>query len=174
MSHDRTIVIATLDSAVVGPIRVAATEQGICALAYARWHDRLALAAWESADYICIRGTNPAISACAQWLKNYDRAKNAALPDVDLRFLPAFTQRVLRATARLEFGESLSYAQLAGKSGSPRGARAVGQAMRRNPIPLIIPCHRVMAANAKLGGFTPGLELKRTLLAHEKIAWADS
>jgi len=75
-------------------------------------------------------------------------------PDIDLSSCPAFHQRVLRACRKIPFGQTISYGGLATKAGHPGAARAVGQAMAANPLPLVIPCHRVVAANGRLGGFS--------------------
>jgi methylated-DNA-[protein]-cysteine S-methyltransferase len=91
----------------------------------------------------------------------------------DLPLAPSgtpFQQRVWQALAAIPFGEVRSYAQLADAAGCPGGARAVGQANARNPIPLIVPCHRVTAASGELGGFSAGLDRKRWLLRHEGAA----
>ena len=81
-----------------------------------------------------------------------------------------FQRRVWEALATIPFGEVRSYAQLAEMAGCPGGARAVGQANARNPIPLVVPCHRVTAASGALGGFSAGLDRKRWLLRHEGVA----
>ena len=86
---------------------------------------------------------------------------------VDLRGVTDFTRRVLRATRRIPFGTLLSYGDVASRIGSPRASRAVGGALGRNPVPIIVPCHRVIAQGGKLGGFTGGLETKRALLQIE-------
>lgn len=92
-------------------------------------------------------------------------------PDLplDRRNLSPFTLVVLE-NLRLHTprGSFTTYGQLAARCGSPRGARAVGGVMARNPWPLLYPCHRVLAGNLGLGGFGPGIELKKTLLTLEK------
>ncbi|HOF87265.1 MAG TPA: methylated-DNA--[protein]-cysteine S-methyltransferase [Armatimonadota bacterium] len=93
----------------------------------------------------------------------------AALP-VDLAGVPPFTRRVLTACRAIPFGTVRTYRELAERLGCPRGSRAVGQALARNPVPVVIPCHRVMGANGALTGFLGGLAWKRALLAHEGIA----
>jgi methylated-DNA-[protein]-cysteine S-methyltransferase len=88
----------------------------------------------------------------------------------ELRFSPvgtAFQKRVWSELQRIPFGEMRSYAELAAAVGRPGAARAVGQANAANPICLLVPCHRVIAANGKLGGFAYGDKLKRRLLEHE-------
>jgi methylated-DNA-[protein]-cysteine S-methyltransferase len=79
-----------------------------------------------------------------------------------------FGRRVLGELAKVRFGHTLSYGELARRAGSPGAARAVGGVMAKNPIPLVVPCHRVLAAGGKIGGFTGGLRLKRALLDLEK------
>ena len=78
-----------------------------------------------------------------------------------------FQRRVWEALSRIPFGKTCSYAEIAGTVGCPGGSRAVGQANGRNPIPLIVPCHRVVASDGGLGGYSGGIEIKRWLLAHE-------
>ena len=91
----------------------------------------------------------------------------AALP-LDLRGAP-FHLRVWQELRKIPPGETVSYQELARRLGNPKGSRAVGQACGANPIPLIVPCHRVIAANGSLGGFSSGLERKRWLLEHEQV-----
>ena len=86
---------------------------------------------------------------------------------VDWRGQTAFTRQVLEACARVPYGETVSYGELARQIGSPKAARAVGQALGRNPVPLIVPCHRVIAGGGGLGGFGGGLAMKRRLLELE-------
>ena len=84
--------------------------------------------------------------------------------------LPRFTAKVLDAVTRIPFGAALSYGEVAAAVGSPKAARAVGQAVGSNPLPLLIPCHRVLAAEGRIGGFGCGLAWKRFLLDLEGIA----
>jgi len=90
----------------------------------------------------------------------------------DLPLAPAgtdFQRRVWQALQDIPFGATRSYADLAEASGNPRAVRAVGQANRRNPIGVVIPCHRVIAADGGLGGYAGGLVRKRRLLALEGV-----
>jgi len=86
----------------------------------------------------------------------------------DHRFIPGFLAEVLAALRTIPAGKTLTYGELADLAGRPRAARAVGMAMRRNPTPMLVPCHRVVASTG-LGGFTPGLGLKKRLLGLEEI-----
>lgn len=93
----------------------------------------------------------------------------------DLALAPAgtpFQQRVWKGLTDIPYGRVISYGELARRIGMPGAARAVGQANGANPIPIVIPCHRVIAANGKIGGFSSGLAIKRQLLAHECVELA--
>ena len=83
-----------------------------------------------------------------------------------------FQQQVILATRAIGFGETLSYGELAARAGSPNAARAVGTVMANNDVPIIIPCHRVLASGGKIGGFSApqGIDLKRRLLDLEANA----
>ena len=78
-----------------------------------------------------------------------------------------FYRRVLAALARVEYGETTTYGTLAARAGNPRGARAVGTVMNRNPVPIVLPCHRVVGANGSLTGYGGGLWRKELLLQLE-------
>jgi methylated-DNA-[protein]-cysteine S-methyltransferase len=86
---------------------------------------------------------------------------------IDWRLTGGFIQRVLRETARIPFGETRSYGQMAALAGSPRAFRAAGSALGANPIPIVVPCHRVLRSNGALGGYGGGLEVKQRLLELE-------
>ena len=80
-----------------------------------------------------------------------------------------FRADVLRALEQVDFGETVSYAELALRVGNPKASRAVGTAMATNPIPIVVPCHRVLRTGGHLGGYGGGLDAKRWLLAHEGV-----
>jgi len=88
---------------------------------------------------------------------------------LDLRDVSTFDRAVLEGARRLGFGQMSSYGRLAARIGRPRAARAVGGALGRNPIPIVIPCHRILAADGSLGGYGGGLDLKRALLRLEGV-----
>lgn len=98
-------------------------------------------------------------------------AGNAAgrLPPLDWSGATPFQQRVWRALLRLAPGQTRSYGEIARRIGRPGGARAVGGACAANPIPVLVACHRVLAARGRAGGFSAGLDWKRTLLAREGV-----
>lgn len=86
---------------------------------------------------------------------------------LDSRDLTSFERQVLLNTFEIKKGQTLSYKELASKSGRPKAARAVGNIMNKNPFPLLIPCHRVTASNGKIGGYAYGVRIKKLLLKAE-------
>ena len=82
--------------------------------------------------------------------------------------ISAFAASVLRETARIPYGETVSYGGIAERIGRPAANRAVGGALNKNPLPIVIPCHRVIAANGRLNGYAYGLDMKKMLLRLEK------
>ena len=90
-------------------------------------------------------------------------------PPLDLTGVPAFQRRVYQVTATIRPGETMSYGQVAARLGQPGAARAVGRALGDNPVPIVVPCHRVLAADGKLHGFSApgGLATKRRMLQIE-------
>jgi O-6-methylguanine DNA methyltransferase len=93
--------------------------------------------------------------------------------ELDLEGRTPFQEKVLRLVASIPYGRTKGYGQVAGEAGNPGAARAVGSVMHNNPIPLVIPCHRVLSAGGKLGGFGSGIENKKRLLNMEGAAWKD-
>lgn len=88
---------------------------------------------------------------------------------IDWRLVRGFAGEVLRATARIPFGGVSSYREIATAAGSPNAYRAAGNALGSNPVPIVVPCHRVLHAGGGLGGYTGGLERKRYLLRLEGV-----
>ena len=111
---------------------------------------------------------SPMIAAVKGALTKYfaaGAADFAALP-LDLQGTP-FQQKVWQELQRIPRGRTISYKELARRAGSPQAFRAAGQANGSNPIPIIVPCHRVISADGSLGGYSSGLDKKRWLLQHE-------
>ena len=91
------------------------------------------------------------------------------LPPLDSSSGTKFQQCVWAALRKIKLGRTQSYGEIAVAIGNPKAVRAVGGACGANPIPLLVPCHRVLAANQKIGGFSGGREWKRKLLALEQV-----
>jgi methylated-DNA-[protein]-cysteine S-methyltransferase len=111
---------------------------------------------------------NPApFKGLMERLRAYFSGQPASFPDMlDLSTATPFQRRVWQAARMIPYGETRTYGWLAGQIGRPGAARAVGQAIGRNPVPIVIPCHRVLGSSG-LGGFYGGLDLKRSLLRLE-------
>jgi methylated-DNA-[protein]-cysteine S-methyltransferase len=85
-----------------------------------------------------------------------------------MKHLSSFARKVYQAVATIPLGETRSYQWVAAKAGNPKACRAVGQILKRNPYPILIPCHRVVASDNRIGGYAFGIERKRHLLQREQ------
>jgi methylated-DNA-[protein]-cysteine S-methyltransferase len=110
--------------------------------------------------------------ACQEVAEYMMNAREKFETPLDLSTGTEFQRSVWRRLQRLRFGSSTTYADLAESIGHPESARAVGNAVGANPLPIVIPCHRVLARGGKLGGFSGGLSRKRKLLSIEGIAFS--
>jgi methylated-DNA-[protein]-cysteine S-methyltransferase len=104
-------------------------------------------------------------------LRAYFSGRKVAFPDrLDLSAATSFQREVWEKTRLIPYGETRSYAWVADQINRPKAVRAVGQALARNPLPVIVPCHRVLNVDGKLGGYSGGVEMKRELLFLEASA----
>ena len=118
--------------------------------------------------------SDPVLSEAARQLTEYFAGERTEF-DLPLRPIGTdFQQRVWRALCDIPFGQTWSYGELAEHIGKPTASRAVGLANGRNPISIVIPCHRVIGANGSLTGYGGGIERKRWLLSHESGAVEDA
>lgn len=140
----------------IGPLVVSANQAGIDAV---RFGDPGEVPASSS---------DPMLEAAGRQLTEYFEGRRTTfdLP-LDLRAAGDFQRPVLSATARIPAGSVLTYAQMARTIGRPGAARAVGGALNRNPLPILVPCHRVVGSSGKLVGYAGGIEAKRKLLILE-------
>jgi methylated-DNA-[protein]-cysteine S-methyltransferase len=159
------VAYASVDSP-LGPLTVAVTPRGLVRVAYteSRSQDEVLqeLAAKVSPRVL----EAPArLDDTRRELDEYfeGRRTDFDLP-IDWSVTRGFTQKVLRATARIGFGQVRTYADVASRAGSPRAVRAAGNALGANPMPVVVPCHRVVRTGGGLGGYTGGLHRKEFLL----------
>jgi methylated-DNA-[protein]-cysteine S-methyltransferase len=153
----------------LGPLVVAATPKGLVRVSYTEFRGED-----EVLEELARRVSPRVLEAPARLdrvrreLEEYfeGRRQDFDVP-IDWSYLAGFTREVLRATARIGFGEVSSYAGVAAEAGSPRAVRAAGNALGSNPMPVVVPCHRVLRSGGKLGGYTGGLERKEFLLRLE-------
>ena len=148
----------------VGPLLVAVTERGLCRISYDAEPERELDGLARTYGARVLRSGRP-IDPVKRELDEYfeGRRREFDLP-IDLRGRSDFTLAVLEQLARVPYGEITTDGSLAARSGRPRAARAVGTIMNRNPIPIVLPCHRVVGSTGSLVGYGGGLDRKRQLL----------
>jgi methylated-DNA-[protein]-cysteine S-methyltransferase len=159
---DTATTIETFEVATpLGTLRGAATRRGLALLAFTRseWDRPLARLGGS-------QRANPRHPAARELREYFAGTRREFTTPVDLALATPFAREVLGRLAKAPFGATTTYGAIARDVGRPRGARAVGQAVASNPVPVVVPCHRVVAANG-LGGFSGGLDVKRWLLRHE-------
>jgi methylated-DNA-[protein]-cysteine S-methyltransferase len=153
----------------LGPLVVAATPKGLVRVSYSEFRGED-----EVLEDLARRVSPRVLEAPARLdpvrreLDEYfeGRREDFDIP-IDWSYLAGFTREVLRATAAIPFGDVSTYAGVAAAAGSPRATRAAGNALGANPMPVIVPCHRVLRTGGQLGGYTGGLERKEFLLRLE-------
>jgi len=151
----------------VGTLFVAATERGLCRIAYDAEPERELDSLSRVFGLRVLRSTMP-IDPARRQLDEYFEGKRQRFDlAVDLALQADFNRRVLRELARVPYGEVVTYGELATRAARPRAARAVGTVMNRNPLPIVLPCHRVIGSNGKLVGYGGGLHRKEALLRLE-------
>lgn len=163
------VAYTTLDSP-LGTLLLASTDRGLVRLAYVDFEGQDEVIA-ELATRISPRvlAVPRRLDEARRELDQYFAGSREEfdLP-IDWRLSHGFGRRVLRATARIPYGAVSSYKQVATAAGSPHGFRAAGNALGSNPIPIVVPCHRVLHSGGGLGGYTGGIERKRLLLTVER------
>lgn len=163
------IAYATFDSP-VGRLLLASSPRGLLRLAYLDAPDQEDAALEQLAAKVSPRilAAPARLDEPRRELDQYFAGKRRRFEvRLDWELTRGFGRRVLQATARVPFGSHTTYQRVAAEAGSPRGYRAAGNALGANPIPIIVPCHRVLHATGGLGGYTGGLDRKRLLLAIE-------
>ncbi len=156
-----TIYTTEIDSP-LGAIRLAGTSKGLCGLWF---HDQRYfpqdMTAWQS--------EKSPFKEITQWLESYFKGQRPEL-ELPMDFVSGtpFQQQVWQALLRIPLGETCTYGHLAALLDRPTASRAVGAAVGRNPLSIIVPCHRVVGSNQSLTGYAGGLDRKRWLLDHER------
>ncbi len=161
------VTYASLDSP-FGPLLAATTRRGLVTLAFPEQDADTVLERLARKVSPRIVEADGALDAIERELDEYfaGRRREFALA-LDWTLIGPFGRRVLRRTAAIPFGDVLTYAEVAAAAGSPRGSRAAGNALGANPIPIVIPCHRVLRTTGALGGYAGGVRRKRFLLELE-------
>ncbi|MFC1728832.1 methylated-DNA--[protein]-cysteine S-methyltransferase [candidate division KSB1 bacterium] len=154
----------------LGEFHTAATDRGVCAIAWST-------TAWEKFledvkkhfNILLVRDSNR-LKKVNEELEGYFSGKVTRFSClVDLINVTEFERKVLNKARDIHWGSTISYGALAREAGSHGGARAAGNALGKNPVPIVIPCHRVIKSDGTLGGFTGGTDKKVFLLEHEGV-----
>jgi len=152
----RADVFKALYESPIGPLEVAGTEEGILSIEFS---ERSAFPAGPPA---------PCLKDCIRQLEDYFAGRRRVFTlRLDLRGTP-FQKRVWDELLKVPFGRTVAYRDIAEALGNPRATRAIGGANHRNPVSIVVPCHRVIGADGGLTGYGGGLRRKEWLLAHEQ------
>jgi len=152
----------------VGQLLVAATDRGLLRIHFAGWEPERMLDEIAQVAGPRVLRAPTAVATVHRELDEYFEGRRHAFDlAVDLRGLAPFTVTVLGELAKVPYGHTATYGELATRAGRPRAARAVGMVMNRNPIPIVLPCHRIVGASGDLVGYGGGLERKEQLLRLE-------
>src|SRR3954451_22692933 len=162
------VAYASVDSP-LGPLVVAATPKGLVRVSYSKFRGE------DDVLEELARRVSPRVLEAPARLDGvrreldeyFDGRREGFDIPIDWSYLAGFTREVLRATAAIRFGEVSTYAGVAEAAGSPRAVRAAGNALGATPMPVVVPCHRVLRSGGSLGGYTGGLERKEFLLRLE-------
>jgi O-6-methylguanine DNA methyltransferase len=158
----------------LGPLYLTFSVRGLSGLTFGDWRSQFPQASEPSENAMSrdfppdkvISWMNEALLGLANYFAG--QSPDFSSLTLDLQGTP-FEHQVWQELCRIPWGKTISYKELAARIGNPRATQAVGQANGANPIPLIIPCHRVIQADGSLGGYSSGPERKKWLLEHESV-----
>jgi methylated-DNA-[protein]-cysteine S-methyltransferase len=177
--HDRLVAAAARERVLdvgyrlldtpVGSLLLAATEQGLVRVAYPREdHDAVLATLGRLVSPRILRAPGRLDEVCRQLEEYFAGARTAFELPLDLRLSTGFRRAVLAHLAEIGYGRTESYAQVAAAAGSPKAVRAAGTACATNPLPVVLPCHRVVRSDGSVGQYVGGPEVKLMLLRLER------
>ena len=156
-----------LEDTPIGTLLVGVTDRGVCRITFDPEPEReLDLLARLYGSRV-LRASRPVDRLRLELDEYFEGRRRHFDVETDVRVMPEFNRRVLAELARVEYGDTTTYGALAARVGNARAARAVGTVMNRNPVPIVLPCHRVVGASGKLVGYGGGLDRKEQLLRLE-------
>lgn len=153
----------------IGTLLVASTRNGLCRIAYDAQPEAVVEELARLHGARVLRSPRPVDDARRELDEYFGGRRRDFGVRLDVERLPGFQRLVLDELARVPYGATATYGSLAARIGKPRSARAVGGALNRNPLPIVLPCHRVVGAGGSLVGYAGGLDRKRALLALEGV-----
>lgn len=171
-AHEGLLDVAyrVLDSP-LGPLLLAGTDTGLVRVAFSRQgHDEVLTTLAEQVSPRILEAPRRLDTAAREVDEYFDGQRLSFDVPLDLRLASGFRRDVLTHLSDISYGTTASYASVAAAAGHPRAARAVGSACRTNPLPLVVPCHRVLRSDGAVGEYVGGADAKRALLALEGAA----
>jgi len=157
-----------------GALMLAATREGVVRLGFPDEADGFLDELARLVSGRVMRAPRPSLAAARHQLDQYfDRGRTRFDVPLDWRLTRGFRREVLTVTSAIPYGRTLSYAEVAACAGSPRAWRAAGTALATNPLPILVPCHRVLRGSGQIGPYRGGTEVKRRLLSLEAGGTAD-
>jgi methylated-DNA-[protein]-cysteine S-methyltransferase len=183
--HDQLVVAADTDQLLdvayrtvdspVGTLLLAATDQGLVRVAYQlEDHDQVLQTLSERVSPRILHAPRRLDQVARQLAEYFDGERRDFVLPLDFQLAHGFRREVLACLVMIDYGHTETYAQVAAATGHPRAVRAVGTACATNPLPVIVPCHRVLRSDGKLGGYVGGLQTKTALLSLEAGRYADT
>jgi len=173
---DRLLDVAyrTVDSP-VGTLLLAATDQGLVRIAYRlENHDQVLQTLSERVSPRVLHAPRRLDQAARQLAEYFAGERRDFVLPLDFRLAHGFRREVLARLVMIDYGRTETYSQVAAATGHPRAVRAVGTACATNPLPVIVPCHRVLRSDGQLGGYVGGLPTKAALLSLEAGQYSDT
>ena len=168
------VAYRTVDSP-VGTLLLAATDQGVVRVAYQlEHHDQVLQTLAERVSPRILYAPRRLDQVARQLAEYFEGERREFVLPLDFRLAHGFRREVLSRLRMINYGRTESYSQVAAATGHPRAVRAVGTACATNPLPVIVPCHRVLRSDGKLGGYIGGLQTKAALLSLEAGGTSDT
>jgi O-6-methylguanine DNA methyltransferase len=168
INQEKPMAVAMIEGNPAGTVVIAASDDGVAYVSFQGLQDFKALIL-DKANVPGTQALELAHAAGRQIQEYFDRKRKAFDLPLDMESLPDFRRRVLRETARIPYGTAITYGQLAARIQQPKAARAVGGALARNPLAIVVPCHRVVNSQMRMHGFSSpgGINTKIALLQLE-------
>ena len=168
------VAYRTVDSP-VGTLLLAATDQGLVRVAYqVEHHDQVLQSLAQRVSPRILHAPRRLDQVARQLAEYFEGERREFVLPLDFRLAHGFRREVLGRLTMINYGRTESYSQVAAATGHPRAVRAVGTACATNPLPVIVPCHRVLRSDGKLGGYIGGLQTKAALLSLEAAGASDT
>ena len=168
------VAYRTVDSP-VGTLLLAATDQGLVRVAYqVEHHDQVLQSLAQRVSPRILHAPRRLDQVARQLAEYFEGERREFVLPLDFRLAHGFRREVLGRLRMINYGRTESYSQVAAATGHPRAVRAVGTACATNPLPVIVPCHRVLRSDGKLGGYIGGLQIKAALLSLEAAGASDT